>query len=167
MWNHEFWFTALHLCYCGLYWWLRRLRILLQCRRHEFNPWVGKISWRRKWQPIPVFLPGKSHGQKSLVGYSPWCSKRLDRTEWLTLRFSSVQSLSHVRLCDPMDCSTPGLPVHHQLLELAQTRPLSRWCHPSISSSVVSSSSCLQSFPASESFQMSQFLYQVVKVSEF
>ena len=61
--------------------WLRRLRILLQCRRHEFNPWVGKISWRRKWQPTPVFLPGKSHGQKSLVGYSPWCSKRLDRPE--------------------------------------------------------------------------------------
>ena len=39
---------------------------------HGFNPWVGKIPWRRKWQPTPVFLPGKSHGQKSLVGYSPW-----------------------------------------------------------------------------------------------
>ena len=36
-----------------------------------FNPWVRKIPWRRKWQPTPVFLPGKSHGQRSLVGYSP------------------------------------------------------------------------------------------------
>ena len=45
-----------------------------QCRRsrrHDFNPWVGKIPWRRKWQPIPVFLPGKFHGQRSLQGYSP------------------------------------------------------------------------------------------------
>ena len=47
-----------------------------QCRRGWFSPWVGKISWRRKWQPTPVFLPGKSHGQRSLVGYSPWgCTK--------------------------------------------------------------------------------------------
>ena len=39
-------------------WWLRWLRICLNCRRHEFDPWVGKIHWRRKWLPIPVFLPG-------------------------------------------------------------------------------------------------------------
>ena len=39
-----------------------------QCRRCEFDPWVGKIPWRRKWQPTPVFLPGESHGQRSLVG---------------------------------------------------------------------------------------------------
>ena len=38
--------------------------------RRELNPWVGKILWRREWQPIPVFLPGESHGQRSLVGYS-------------------------------------------------------------------------------------------------
>ena len=42
-----------------------------------FNPWVGKIPWRRKWQPTPVFLPGKVHGQRSLVGYSPWGHKRV------------------------------------------------------------------------------------------
>ena len=45
-----------------------------QCRQrksHEFDPWVGKIPWRRVWQPTPVFLPGESHGQRSLVGYSP------------------------------------------------------------------------------------------------
>ena len=45
-----------------------------QCRRHKrhrFNPWVGKIPWRRAWQPTPVFLPGELHGQRSLVGYNP------------------------------------------------------------------------------------------------
>ena len=47
-----------------------------QRRRCRFNPWVGKIPWERKWQPTPVFLSGKSHGQKSLVGYSPWGHKR-------------------------------------------------------------------------------------------
>ena len=60
-------------------------------------------------------------------------------------------------LHDTMDCSTSGFPVHHQLLEFTQTCPLSRWCHPTISSSVGPFSSCLQSFPASWSFQMSQF----------
>ena len=43
-----------------------------QCRRHKFDPWVGKIPWRRNWQPTPVFFPGKSHGHRSLAGYSPW-----------------------------------------------------------------------------------------------
>ena len=45
-----------------------------QCRRHKrlrFNPYVRKIPWRREWQPIPVFLPGESHGQRNLVGYGP------------------------------------------------------------------------------------------------
>ena len=42
-----------------------------RCRRHGFNPWVRKIPWRRAWQPTPLFLPGESHGHRSLVGYSP------------------------------------------------------------------------------------------------
>ena len=46
-----------------------------------FNLWVGNVPWRRKWQLTPVFLPGKSHGQSSLVGYSPWGRKELDTTE--------------------------------------------------------------------------------------
>ena len=46
-----------------------------QCRRPGFDPWVRKIPWRRKWQPSPVFLPGESHGQRSLEGYSPWGRK--------------------------------------------------------------------------------------------
>ena len=43
-----------------------------------FNPWVGKIPWRRDWLPTPVFLPGEFHGQRSLAGYSPWGCKELD-----------------------------------------------------------------------------------------
>ena len=46
-----------------------------QCRRPGFAPWVRKIPWIWKWQPTPVFLPEKSHGQRSLVGYSPWGHK--------------------------------------------------------------------------------------------
>ena len=51
----------------------------------RFNPRVWKIPWRKKWQPIPVFLPGKFHGWRSLVGYSPWGLKESDTTEWLHL----------------------------------------------------------------------------------
>ena len=43
--------------------------------RHQFDPWVGKIPWRRAWQPTPVFLPGESHEERSLAGYSPWGRK--------------------------------------------------------------------------------------------
>ena len=55
-----------------------------QCIRHkrlEFDPWIGKIPWRRAWQPTPVFLPGESHGRRSLKGYSPWGHTELDMTE--------------------------------------------------------------------------------------
>ena len=46
-----------------------------------FNPWVRKIPWRRKWQPTPVFSPGESHGQRNLVGYSPWGQEESDMAE--------------------------------------------------------------------------------------
>ena len=58
---------------------------LLQCRRPRVQSWVRKIPGRRKWQPTPVFLPGESHGQRSLSGYSPWAPKELDTTKRLTL----------------------------------------------------------------------------------
>ena len=54
-----------------------------QCRRPGFDPWVRKISWRRERLPTPVFLPGKSHGQRSLVGYSQWGHKESDTAERL------------------------------------------------------------------------------------
>ena len=53
---------------------------ICQCRRRKrqgFDPWVRKVPWRRKWQPTPVFLPGESHGQRSLVGYRPWVTNTL------------------------------------------------------------------------------------------
>ena len=50
-----------------------------------FDPWIGKIPWGRKWQPTPVFLPGKSHGQRSLPGYSPRGHKRV-RCNWATIQ---------------------------------------------------------------------------------
>ena len=52
-----------------------------RCKRCRFNPWVRKIPWSRKWQPTPVFLPGKSHGQGSLASHSPWGHKESDTTE--------------------------------------------------------------------------------------
>ena len=70
--------------YLGLPRWLSGKESACQCRRrrrYRFDPWVGKIVWRRKWQPAPVFLPGKSHGQRSLAGYSPWACKESDMTE--------------------------------------------------------------------------------------
>ena len=51
------------------------LEVYIDCWRCEFNPWVRKIPWRRKWQPTLVSLPGKSHRQRSLVGYIPWGGK--------------------------------------------------------------------------------------------
>ena len=53
-----------------------------------FDPWVGKIPWRRVWQPTTAFLPRKSHGQRSLAGYSLWGRKESDRTELLTFLLS-------------------------------------------------------------------------------
>ena len=71
-------------------------------------------------------------------------------------QFSSVTQ-SCPTLCDPMDCSMPGFPVHHNPWSQLNSCPLRQWCHPAISSSVVPFSSHLQSFPASESFTVSQF----------
>ena len=65
-----------------------------QCRRHRrqgFDPWVGQICWRRTWQPIPVFFPGESHGQRSLVGYTV---HRVAKS-WTRLKYFSMHN-AHV-----------------------------------------------------------------------
>ena len=59
--------------------------ICLQCRRSGLYSRVRKIPWRREWLPTWAFLPGKFHGQRSLVSYSPWCRKESDTTEQLTV----------------------------------------------------------------------------------
>ena len=65
--------------------------VCLQCRRPGLDPWVGRIPWRRKWQPTPVFLPGKFQArQRSLVGYSPWGCKESDTTERLHFTSSYI-----------------------------------------------------------------------------
>ena len=55
----------------------------------QLNPWVRKITWRREQPPTPVFLPGEFHGQRGLVGYSPWGRKEVDTTEQLTVSLTS------------------------------------------------------------------------------
>ena len=69
----------------GLPPWLSGKESICQCRRSRFDSQVGKIPWRRKWQHTPVFLPGKSYGQRSLLGYSPQGHKRVakDMTQGL------------------------------------------------------------------------------------
>ena len=143
-------------------------------KRPGFNPWVGKIPWRREWLPTPIFLPREFHEQRSLAGPSPG-DHRVGH-DWGTLTFKDTQMISkHMKRCSmsliissaqfsrsvvsdslqhhesqharpPCPSQTPG--VH--------SCPSSRWCHPTISSSVVPFSSCPQSLPASGSFPMSQ-----------
>ena len=65
-----------------------------QCRRcrHRFYLWIRKIPWRREWLPTPVFLPGESYAQRSLMGYSPWGHKESDTTEATNRRMTGVMS---------------------------------------------------------------------------
>ena len=78
----------MHLVGCdiGLPRWCSGKESACQCgrrKRHRFDPWVGKIPWRRKRQPTLVFLPGESHGQRSLTGHSPWIAKSRTRlSDW-------------------------------------------------------------------------------------
>ena len=83
------------LCPAGLPWWFRRKESACQCRRWGFDPWVGKIRWRRKWQPTPVPLPGKSHGRRSLVATVHGVVKSQTR-QWVSVLFHwSVYLSSH------------------------------------------------------------------------
>ena len=125
-------------------------RTHLQWGRPGFDPWVGKIPCRRRI-PTPVFWPGEFHGL-----YSPWGQKQSDVTERLSLlhaiqfgRWVMSDSFrpQHAKL--PCPSPTPRA--------CSNSCPLSRWCHPTISSSVVPFSSHLQSSPASGSFPISQF----------
>ena len=82
-------------------WWLSGKESACQCKRPGFDPWVRKIPWRRKWQSTPVFLTRKSHGQRNLVGYSPWGSKSL------------IQLNVEKTLEGPLDCKETQ-PVHYK-----------------------------------------------------
>ena len=133
-----------------------------QCRRHrrlEFDSWVGKSPWSRKWQPTLVFLPEKFCGQRSLVGCIPWSHKESSNWETEHTHHTSSVQLSCSVVSDSLQphesqhtrppCPSPTPEVH------SDSRPSSQCCHPAISSSGVTFSSCPQSLPASESFPMS------------
>ena len=79
------------------------VKIRLPCRRPGFDPWVGKVPWRRAWQPTPVFLPGESHGQRSLVGSRSWGRRESDTTEWL----STAPGDAARRRVSPLSSSDP------------------------------------------------------------
>ena len=87
-------------------------RICLQCRRWRFDPWVRKILWRRKWQPSPVFLPGKSCGQRSLGVYSPWGHKRLEHN--LLTKQRSFGCASCASLVSLAVKNLPAIAVSHK-----------------------------------------------------
>ena len=93
--------------------------VCLQCGRLGFDPWVRKIPWRRKWQSTPALLPGKSHGQRRLVDYSPWGRKESDTTERLHFHFSlscigegNGNPLQYSCLENPMDRGAWWATVH-------------------------------------------------------
>ena len=85
----------------GFPWWLSHREPACQCRRHRrhgFNPWVRKISWRRKWHSTPVSMPENSHEQRSLAGYCPWGHKDPDMTEQLSTNRTDNSNSFLIRL---------------------------------------------------------------------
>ena len=86
------------------------------CRRCRFDPWVGKIPWRRKWQPTPIFLPGEFRGQRSLVGYSPRGLRDSDTTDQLSAHMVDEQC------CFIHRCTTQGVSYLCRLLRNIEQR---------------------------------------------
>ena len=96
------------------------------------DPWVGKITWRRKWQPTPVLLPGESHGRRSLVVYSLWGPKESDMTEWL-------HSLTHW-LFPPKSMLSNDHTLPHMRLHLAKVKHLTPFPQHSVLLSTITRS---------------------------
>ena len=97
-------------------------RVCLQRGRSGFDPWVGKIPWRRKWQPTPILLPGKLRGWRSLVGYSPWDLKESDTSEQLHW-FIHCGKLDHFRKAQTASREQPL--THHGTIFLHRSSRLS------------------------------------------
>ena len=185
----------------GLLRWLSGKESVCQCRRCKrlgFDPWVWKIPWRRKWQPTPSSLPGKSHGQKNLVDYSirgrkesSWLSihtaEMFKTCEYVTIYgkgdfgnmikgkyfevgdccFCCSVTKSCLTLCDSMNCSTPGFPVLHYLLEFAQIHE--HWVNDAIQPFHPLSPSSPLALSLSQQqglFQWVSSLHQVAKILE-
>ena len=96
-------YTSVFKSQTGLSRWLRgkkKKKSAYQCRRRMFDPWVRRIPWKGKWQPTPVFLPGKSHGQRSPAGYSLRGHKESDMTERLSMQKSQTKQTKSVLRSD-------------------------------------------------------------------
>ena len=102
-----------------------------QCRRHRFSPWLRKIPWRRAWQFTPVFLPGESHEQRSLAGYSPWGGaksrtqpKRLSTPLALKTGFQSWQQLPTQPKVTPLSAGPTQNSLSEFLIEVRRSQKL-------------------------------------------
>ena len=163
------------VCVCVCIYKASQSVVWLQCRRPGFDPWVGKIPWRRKWQPTPIFLPGESQGQRSLGGYSLWVARV--RHDWVTkhtahtyihIHIRSDQSLSRVRLF-----ATLWIAAHRAFLSITNSRSSLRLT--SIESGMPSSHLILcrpplllpPIRPSISLFQWVNSSHEVVKVLEF
>ena len=104
----------------GFSWWLNGKESTYQCRRCGFNPWVGKIPWRRKWQATPVFLAGKFQRQRNLVGFSPWVCKRVHTTEQLSskslraIKYTVFAPITTIHLHIVSSSRAETVPIKHQ-----------------------------------------------------
>ena len=101
-------------------WWLRWKRTCLQCRRLRFDPWVGKILWRKEWLPTPVFLPGEFNTQRSLAGYIPWSCRV--RHDWETN--TNRQTTTRSPVCSPaqeLSGVVSGFCIGHKNVNLKRT----------------------------------------------
>ena len=114
-----------------------------RCKRRWFSPWVGKIPWRRAWQPTPLFLPGESQGQRSLAGCSSWGHKELDMTERLRFPLSRIgegngNPLQCSCLENPRDCGAWWAAVYGAVQSQTGLKCLSssssKWARPSAGS---------------------------------
>ena len=161
----------------------KKKRINLQCRRHVGDAGsvlgLGRFPWRRKWQPTPGFLPGESHGQRSLWGYSPWGCKESDTTKGLpfllpvSLRCNwhagSSCSVTWLCLtpCDPMDCSPPGSSDYGifqaGLLEWVAISSSRRSAWPRDRTSV----SCVSSMLQADSLQLSHWERPITDIQHY
>ena len=111
-----------------LSWWLSRKESACQCRRHVFDPWIGKTPWRRAWQPAPLFLPGESHGQRSLVGSSSLGCKDSEMTQ----RLNTNNSRQHFPAWRIPGTGEPGGVAQSQTrrkwLSSSSSRSLCKYC---------------------------------------
>ena len=99
---------------------------LYQCKGCESDPWVRKILWRKKWQPTQVFLPGEFHGQKSLVGYSPWGRRELD-TQMTPTLLQKAEELKSLLMKVKEESEKAGLKLNIKKTKIMVSGPITSW----------------------------------------